>query len=463
MRAFTFLRRWYSAVFATVLLSCVRYLICFGGRGSGKTRHIILKLLAATFSEKHVSIYYCRHEFETIRKTTFQDILNVLKSVPELNQFFSYSTSPTGPMTFVNRITSNRMAPFGLDDPDKTKGISEATHIWVDEVDKCTLEQFRMINAVLRTPQAEYLQFIGSFNPVSEKHWLRAQFFHPDDAYAPNPEYGADLQIHHSTLYDNEYIDAEAYAQTLQLTYKGDENGLNINIKGLWGKETNNAPWLYNLVPTTHFRDTLAFRPSYPVYLSFDFNNDPFTCVAMQMSPHKGARDSFIHYIREFSGAMKVEEMCARIKGAFPASIIYVTGDRNGANADVGRNQTLYQMIAGYLKLNPKTQLQTNTVNLEHADSRLLCNTMLGNYPDMLISREGCPNLCAQMQDARVDDKAKNPSVLLKDRQDNKNDELDCFRYSLQTWFLDYAKAFLYAPQAPPPKIHPLAHLPKAR
>ncbi|RYD51205.1 MAG: hypothetical protein EOP52_12475 [Sphingobacteriales bacterium] len=460
---FQYKPEWYSESFGPVLLSRKRYLIVFGGRGSGKTRHIMLKLFAKTFRKTHTAIYYCRAEFETIRKTTFKDLINFLKSVPELKAYFDYSESPNSSMTFTNRVTGYQIAPFGLSDPEDTKGISEATDIWIDEIDKCTKEQYQFVDAVLRTPQAEYLQFIGSFNPVDEKHWLRAQFFHPDDAYKPHPDYGDDLQIHHSTLYDNEFIDNEAYARSLGLAYKGDENGLNINIKGLWGKEKNDAPWLYNLIQETHFRPTLEFRPTYPVYLSFDFNNDPFTCVAFQQSPQQGLKDSFAHGLKEFSGTIKVEEMCAQIKGTFPASIFYVTGDRNGNNEDVGRNQTLYQLIAGHLGINPRTQLNTNTINLEHADSRLLCNTMLANYPSILFSKEGCPNLTTQMVDARIDPKSNKPSTLLKDRKDNKNDELDCYRYFMQTYFLEYARKFLYAPQAPPPKFHPLAHLPRAR
>lgn len=433
-------REWYSRAFAPVLRSKKRYLILFGGRGSGKTRHIILKLLAATFTNTPVSVYYCRHEFETIRKTTFKDIVSVLKSIPALNTCFKYSESTNGSMTFTNLRTGHQLAPFGLDDPEKTKGISEATHVWIDEIDKCTLEQFQLINSVLRTPRAEYLQFIGSFNPVAERHWLREQFFDPDNAYLPNPAYGDSLQIHHSTVYDNEYIDVEEYVRTLELTYSGNRNLLNVNIKGLWGQEENKAPWLYAFSYDKHVRETLPFYPSYDIHLSFDFNRDPVSCVAVQYSPQMGTPNSFVHFIKEFGGKMQLEELCFQIKTFFPNSIFRVTGDSSGNKGDVTYNSahdTAYTLIRSALNLSQR-QMEPNISNLLHENSRYLCNAMFANYPNLYLSKEGCPNLIADCEIAQTDEKASKPHQLKKDREAFKMDYFDGMRY----WFQRYAYEF---------------------
>jgi hypothetical protein len=81
-----------------------------------------------------------------------------------------------------------------------------------------------------------------------------------------------------------------------------------------------------------------------------------------------------------------------------------------------------------------------NTVNLEHADSRLLCNTVFSTLPNVKISESGCPNLAQQCQRAKVDEKAKKPSILLKDREDHKNDEFDSMRYLFQTYLHKFIK-----------------------
>lgn len=445
-KGFVFKRGWYSKAFVNVLLSKHRYLILFGGRGSGKTNHIILKLLSATFQKSHTSIYYCRHEFETIRKTTFRDILNYLKNNADLDKFFEYSTSTNGSMVFTNTLTGHQLIPFGLDDPEKTKGISEATIIWIDEIDKCSFEQFAMINSVIRTPKAEYLQFIGSFNPVSEKHWLRYHFFSATDAYKGKEDFGDDLMVHHSTVYDNEYININEYVNTLMLTYAGNQQAINVNIKGLWGNEENKAPWLYNFSREKHVKMNLPFMPSYPVYLSFDFNREPLTCVASQMSPHKGHKDSFIHHFKEFVGDMQLLEMCQQIKSAFPSSILYVTGDASGRKGDVAyssRNSTHYTMIQSALDISDK-QMHINPKNIEHGDSRLLVNTMMYHYPNVYFSETGCPNLINDCEIAEVDDKSNKPGHLKKDRDKFKLDLFDGCRYFYQTYFNEFVKSVYF-------------------
>ena len=72
-------RNQYSSKFIPIIESNHRYIVAFGGRGSGKTNHIILKLLALTFLNEHINIVYCRHEKTTLRDTTFQDIVNYIK------------------------------------------------------------------------------------------------------------------------------------------------------------------------------------------------------------------------------------------------------------------------------------------------------------------------------------------------------------------------------------------------
>lgn len=406
---------------------------------SGKTRHIMLKLFANTFSEKHVSIIYCRHEYETIRKTTFQDLCNFLKSVPELEQYFDYSKSLNGSMVFTNKLTGNKLSPFGLDDPEKTKGISEATHIWIDEIDKCTQEQWAMVDSVLRSPQAEYLQFIGSFNPVSEKSWIRSVFFSEKDAYSPNEMFGDNILIHHSTVYDNEYIDVEAYVNSLTIAYAGDKNLLDVNIKGLWGVDKIDNPWLHAFNVNKHVKDEVPFMPAFPIYVFMDINNDPLECTLWQISPGYGSQHSFIHCIDEFSGKYKATELGSQIRAKYPHSIIFLGGDSSGQNEDVGRNQTIYQIMAAGLRIDERNLL-LNKKNLTHADSYILCNSMFYNYPNLFISEKNCPNLILQCQIAEVDKTATVPFKLKKDRLKYKLDCFDSMRYMFQTIFLEFAQ-----------------------
>lgn len=426
----------YSSSFKPVLYSWDRYLGAYGGRGSTKTDTFYLKWLVSLFEPFHFKLAYINQELSNIRDQQYAGFKRVAKRIGLYDHLRFYDgdyriTNPKSP-------TDNMLVPKGMDDPEKTKGMDDLTAIWWDEINKGTVEGFRFLNELLRTPNAEYLQFAFSFNPVSETHWLRKTFFHPEDRHKVHPDFEGQLYLHRSTYKDNEFIDQEAYLQTLLLSAAGNKNAIRVNIEGDWGLEENNAPWLHAFDEDKHVRD-VRFIPEYPVHLSFDFNNSPFACTAWQHNPSLGNGNSFIHGIKEFTGELKVDEMCAQIKAYFPNSILYVTGDRSGQNEDVGRNNTIYELIATYLKISPK-QLHLNTHNLEHADSRLFINAMLYNYPNIYLSKSGMPNLIQQCHQATLDlrDRAK-PQQLLKDRQGHKNDEFDSMRYYFQTYFHKFA------------------------
>jgi hypothetical protein len=72
----------------------------------------------------------------------------------------------------------------------------------------------------LRTPLNNKLQFIISFNPVSEKSWLREFFFKKENAYEIKEDIES-IYLNHSTYINNDFIDKETYLKTLQLNTHG--------------------------------------------------------------------------------------------------------------------------------------------------------------------------------------------------------------------------------------------------
>lgn len=209
-----------------------------------------------------------------------------------------------------------------------------------------------------------------------------------------------------------------------------------VYVLGDWDMVANERPWLHAFIEAEHVRP-VPFMKKQPVYLAFDFNADPVTCTAWQMSPIMGGTGAFLHGIREFGGKMKIDELCVQIRAAFPYSVLYVCGDRSGQSQDVGRHQTLYQMIQGFLKLSDK-QMVLNTHNLEHADSRMLCNSIFEYYPILI---DPCmKNLIADCRKAETDPNSKHGNVLRKDRGEFKMDYFDSMRYLFQTFYLNYMK-----------------------
>lgn len=427
----------YSSHFHNVIHSWDRYIIAYGGRGSSKTDSFLLKYLISLFEPYYFKLAYINQEGSNIRDQQYAGFKRVAKRVGLFDHLKFYD----GDYRVVNQKTGNMLVPKGMDDPEKTKGLDDVTAIWWDEINKGTVEGFRALNELLRSPMAKYLQFAIGFNPVSENHWLRKTFFHPDDRHALHPDYAGLALLNRSTYKNNDFIDQEAYLQTLLTSAAGNKNTIRVNIEGDWGLEENNDPWLYSFDEERHVIPEIPLRIEYPVYLSFDFNRHPITCLAAQQSPQQGKPDSFINFIQEFVGDMQLDELCKRVKSAYPRSILYVTGDSTGQQGDIGFNDkhaSYYKMIQSYLKLSD-AQLNLNKKNMLHSDSRHLCNTMMYNYPAIRISKKGCPTLINDCAIARPDDKSQDPSKLKKDRDLYKMDVFDAFRYFFQTYFLQFA------------------------
>ena len=434
-------RNQYSSKFIPIIESNHRYIVAFGGRGSGKTNHIILKLLALTFLNEHINIVYCRHEKTTLRDTTFQDIVNYIKN-SKYKDYFEYSEAYNSSMIFKNKITGKKLIPFGLSDEENTKGISDATHVWIDEVDKCKEDQVTMINSVLRTPKAKTLQLIVSFNPISDKHWLRAFFFSESDAYKGHERFGNDLLIHHSTLKDNEYIDREEYEKTLQLNYGNRQDLLNVNVLGLWGVPENSNPFFYAFDENKHVSNIeLQYNKSYPVYLAFDFNIDPMTCVVAQLLP-----GTFCNIIKAYKiHNCTLKDLIIRIKSDFPQAVFRVTADPAGGARSAGYesvNTTMHSIIRRELGIGI-SQMDKPMLNYSRHDAwtelRIFANTILQNHPNFYICKKNCLDLIHDIKRATTEE-GKDKLFKTSGNTEHGNHLTDGFMYLITTYFNNYMK-----------------------
>lgn len=411
-----------------------------GGRGGGKSEAVCDRLIADCRAEKYFKCYYGRKVFDTVRGSCFETLVSCIKKLG-LEREFHFSEANTSSMIITHVITGNKFIPFGSDKAEKLKSIKDPTHIWCEEFPEFQFDDFKELFPTLRTIRGKN-QFIGTLNAYSifTDHWI-VKLFYPDqytgdDTSGREVLEGVEAGDIFANFTDNYFIDQEDYKRRLFISAGGNLIIFEGLAHGAWGVVENNNPWLYAFDKAKHVGDA-PFYPSYPVHLAFDFNNSPFACTAWQFSPNKGGKHSFIHCIKEFSGEFKTEQMCQRIRDAFPASIMHITGDRNGQNQDIGRNQTLYQQIAGFLDINSKL-VDTFTHNLEHADSRQLMNAMFYQYPELVIDK-GCVNLIRQCEMAKIDEKSTRPQQLKKDRDLYKMDEFDGARYFFQAYFLDFA------------------------
>ncbi len=414
----------FSKLFDNLAATDKRFVINYGGTAAGKSFSATQKEIICADMQQ-IKTLVIRKVGNTLRDSVIPSFLSRIREL-ELEEKFKFNKTDR---ILTHKENGSEIVFRGLDDPDKLKSFEGLTRILVEEAAELTLEDFMELNR--RARGKDNIQITLTFNPIDENHWLKKHFFDRKDP---------DVEIIHSTYKDNDFLTEQDKEQIENISLFNN-NQYRIYALGEWGILTNEQPWLFAFERDRHTVEKLPLLPSFPVYLSFDFNIDPLTCVAAQMSLHQGAQDSFIHFIKEFSAKCSLEDLCRQIKMTFPNHILFVTGDASGNRHDLAMkdaNATYYSIIQSLMGLS-RGQLNLHRRNLPHGESYMLINSILSSYPRLLFSREGCPLLINDCTTARIDINSRINGALRKDREAFKMDLFDCMRYFFQQYFQGYS------------------------
>ena len=200
-----------------------RYLVLYGGAGSGKSVFAAQRLLIRLMEKPLCNLLVVRAVAATNRDSTFALMRQVI-SAWGLEGLFSWTES--GPRLICK---NGNMAVFkGLDDPEKLKSVTfprgELTDIWVEEASEIRREDFNQLDLRLRGRQG-VKQMTLTFNPVSTAHWLKARFFDQPDPRA---------LVLKSTYKDNRFLDDD-YRKTLEGYRQTDPYFYQVYCLGQWG------------------------------------------------------------------------------------------------------------------------------------------------------------------------------------------------------------------------------------
>lgn len=415
----------YTTLYDRLMAADKRFILSYGGTASGKSFSAIQKEVSIADTRK-VKTLVIRKVANTLRDSVIPGFRSRIEEMGLAEKFSENKSDRT-----LKHENGSQIIFRGLDDPDKLKSFEGLERILVEEAAELEFEDFLELNR--RARGRENIQITLVFNPMHEEHWLKKHFFDREDV-------DEDCIKIHSTYKDNPHL-TDADRKQIELLKQYNENQYRIYALGEWGIRENNAPWLFAFDKQRHVKKEIDLMPSFPIYLSFDFNRNPLTCLVAQMSPNKGQANSFIHFIDEFSVKDQLPELCRQIHAKYKGHTIYITGDASGNHGDVGfegKNDSYYTMIRSMLNLNSR-QAILNSRNLTHNDSRALINTLLFQYPNIYISETDCPLLIRDCTMAMVDEDSDVPGALKKDRNIYKMDLFDCFRYFFQTFFKDYA------------------------
>lgn len=342
-----------------------RYLSFMGGAGSGKSVYASQFILTRILTEHDANhIFLCiRKVAKTLKGSVYERFKAEISSLG-LSKVFKFNKTDKSIECIPN---GNRIVMAGIDDPEKIKSIEGITSIFVEEITELDELDFLQLDLRLRGKKKYPKQFIFSFNPVSDKHWL-VKYVEPDlldekpnhvtdariiqgskvwefDKVTINEEGEKEIlttRVINSNYEDNEFIDND-YKNQLEFLSSVDSNYYTVYKLGRWGKIDKGSLFVPSFNTIQHVRNDLQINKSLPLHLTVDFN------VAPQMSglviQKEYIRDGFWNGYKEYWEYRILDEINAEYpnNNAYelgyvfrnrynPRNIYYLYGDASGAN-----------------------------------------------------------------------------------------------------------------------------------
>lgn len=394
-----------------------RFMVLYGGGSSGKSVFAAQKVVIRTLTERDHKFLCFRKVGATVKESIFAEIKSTLYDFGVYHEFEINKTDKT----FTHVSTGNQILCMGLDEPEKIKSIKGITGMWIEETTEFTETELDQLNLRIRGFKPNYIQFIYSFNPISEDHPIVKRFV---------LSHFEGSTVYHTTHLHNYFLSDEDRAELLKLK---DRNPLfyDIYCLGIPGKVDTTNKFLYSY-KNEQAKKGLKPDPRLPLWFTFDFNIDPMTVTVAQRLD----LDHLICYQSIQLDNSDIYLMCDRLKSDYARFEWIVTGDASGHNrTGAVRGKTSYWKVIKHEMNLKDTQMKVRSVNLGLIESRTLCNAVnKSNEVEILLDEDGCKPLINDLKYAMVDE----GGVLIKDRKKQKNDFLDGFRYLVDANFYDF-------------------------
>lgn len=420
--------------------------LLWGGRDSGKSRHIAMQLLIDCMRLPYFRCVLVRKVFNTIHDSQWQ-LLKDIATEWGVDHLFTFKEHPLE----IQCINGNKFICRGMDDPNKLKSVSNPSHCWCEEGNQLDSDDFIIIMTSLRYNSGRVKVWF-SFNPECDgdfkEFWLYKTFFekekniyrlfvgewtHKIPAIGIG-KHGKDRIIRFryrctwTTYRHNKYVRPERIV-FLENAARLDKYYQTVFTNGKWGNRDVKSPFCYCFDEKLHVSETtINVNPYLEVYVSFDFNVDPITCGIYQ---HSGDEIWCIESIK--LNDSNIYELCERVKVSYSNYHIFITGDATGRKRDALAKDNLnyYKVIKTQLGL-MDTQIKTPGSNPRVSENRVLVNACFKKIK-IHMDPEKCKDLIFDCKNVSVND------VGDIDKGDRNNpvkraDHLDHFRYYLNTF-----------------------------
>jgi len=425
----------FTDVFYRLYQANTRYVLNYGSAGSGKSHGEQQNSSIEMLQGRKGNILYMRKVGATLIDSCIE-LTSKLISAYGLEDHFTKANTKHGMEIRLNG-SDWKYYYRGADKIDKLKSVVNVRKVVLEEADQFTESDFLEIDRRMRDfPDC---QIIMNLNPISEYHWTKKLFIDGN-------EYKDDLTVIHSTYLDNEKNLPPAYIKSLLRLKQVCPEDYEVYALGRWGvmSKENKFAWAYN--PVKHGA-TVEIDKEDILYLSFDFNVDPITCLVAQINTD----DKLLTGIEMIKiPNSNIYELCERIISTYPDMIYMVTGDASGSSrtAMVREELNYYKIIKQQLNLT-RGQIEVRASNPTITNNRVLVNGLLQVY-DCVFDNEKCAGLHDDLRYAEVKTKTgedgKTKVVLKKDNRTDERqqlDALDCLRYLMNTFLKDEFKRML--------------------
>lgn len=339
-----------------------RFLILPGGAGSGKSVFCADKVVHRVLCENEHKFLCLRKVGDTVEESIYAELISAIEERGVTHEFKVNKTKHS----FFHLPTGNQILCKGLDDVAKMKSIKGITGVWMEEATEFEEDDFDQLNLRVRGIKRNYVQYLLSFNPIDENHWLKKRFIDRKDP---------DATVLVTTYKDNDFLTEQDVNQLLKLA---DRNQLffDVYVLAKWGVVVKSNKFYYAFSREKHIIPSYVPNPHLPITVSFDFNVVPMTAIVAQKLSDLNA--IVFDELKVPEGS--TEEMCELIKAKYIGWYynIEVTGDSTGRNREKARrgNINSYMVIKEELSLSDN-DLKVKSKNPENKDARILCNSVL--------------------------------------------------------------------------------------
>lgn len=188
----------------------------------------------------------------------------------------------------------------------------------------------------------------------------------------------------------------------------------------------NERLWLFAFDRRKHTAH-VAYDPSAPLVMSWDFNRNPMTCTLFQ---HINGQARGIDCIRLENATTRM--VCQEIDRRYPGAFFLVTGDVAGKNATTLSLLNNYDVVKAYFNLS-KTQMQYSGSNPRLADSRYFINSLFEQY-DIVFDIDHCQPAIFDFENVIADEENR-PVKTTRDNIAQQADFLDNVRYYFHRFY----------------------------